>query len=257
MRTKIKALALDLDRTLLHTDKALSSYTLSVLEKCRNSGIKLIIATARSMRVTYQYEGDIKPAAVIYNNGAVVEVGGRRLQTLCLDNSEAVDWLLRLQREYPHATLSAEISERLYANFEVPVSWGRETTVTSDFTNIPPEDEVYKILVGGVTKPELEIIASGLPQEYHIELADRRIGLILRREATKLRGLNLALSGLGIDIVEAAAFGDDYADIPMLQSCGVGVSPQNGVPEIKAVADYVCPSNDEDGVAKWIEENLL
>ena len=48
-------------------------------------------------------------------------------------------------------------------------------------------------------------------------------------------------------------FGDSYNDATMLQIAGVGVAMGNGVPEIRALADYVTGSNDEDGIADALE----
>ena len=55
---------------------------------------------------------------------------------------------------------------------------------------------------------------------------------------------------LGISREEIMAFGDGDNDIAMLREVGFGVAMQNADEEVKAVADYVTGSNDEDGVAK-------
>ena len=43
----------------------------------------------------------------------------------------------------------------------------------------------------------------------------------------------------------------------MLRDCGIGVAVANAIDEVKAVADHICDTNDNDGVAKWLEENVL
>ena len=43
----------------------------------------------------------------------------------------------------------------------------------------------------------------------------------------------------------------------MLKVCGVGVAVANALDEVKAVADHICDTNDNDGVAIWLEENIL
>lgn len=53
------------------------------------------------------------------------------------------------------------------------------------------------------------------------------------------------------------AFGDDFADIGMLKLCGLGVAMGNAIDEVKKKADLVIGSNDEDGIAVFLEENLL
>ena len=60
-----------------------------------------------------------------------------------------------------------------------------------------------------------------------------------------------------VDINSFVAFGDDVNDIDMVQRCGIGVAVSNAIDAVKEVADYICDSNDDDGVAKWIELNLL
>ena len=53
------------------------------------------------------------------------------------------------------------------------------------------------------------------------------------------------------------AFGDDYADIGMLQLCGTGVAMWNAIDEVKDKADVVIGSNDEDGIAVFIENEII
>ena len=56
---------------------------------------------------------------------------------------------------------------------------------------------------------------------------------------------------------DIAAFGDDFNDIEILRNCGIGVAVANECEVAKSAADYVCGSNDEDGVARWIEKNMI
>ena len=56
---------------------------------------------------------------------------------------------------------------------------------------------------------------------------------------------------------QIASFGDDFNDIGMLKLCGKGIAMQNAITEVKKIANDVCLSNENDGVAKWIESKLL
>ena len=51
-------------------------------------------------------------------------------------------------------------------------------------------------------------------------------------------------------------FGDNYNDLPMFKACDVRVAVDNALDEIKAAADHICESHDEDGVVKWILNHL-
>ncbi|MBD5513854.1 MAG: HAD hydrolase family protein [Lachnospiraceae bacterium] len=61
---------------------------------------------------------------------------------------------------------------------------------------------------------------------------------------------------LDISLNEIVSFGDDINDMEMLQICGTGVAVSNAVMDVKAVADCVALSNDEDGLAEWLEKNI-
>ena len=62
---------------------------------------------------------------------------------------------------------------------------------------------------------------------------------------------------LGIDTSEVAAFGDDYNDIEMIKAVGMGVAMGNAIKEVKAIAKYIALSNDEDGAARFVADNIL
>jgi len=68
---KTKLIAIDLDRTLLRTDKTISAYSVKILNKYRENGIKVIFATARPKRATTDYSKIIPVDALILHNGAV------------------------------------------------------------------------------------------------------------------------------------------------------------------------------------------
>ena len=52
-------------------------------------------------------------------------------------------------------------------------------------------------------------------------------------------------------------FGDDFDDVAPIEKCGVGVAMENAIDECKKVCNYICKTNDEDGVANFIEEFLF
>ena len=73
----IKTIIVDLDRTLLHTDKTISAHTVKVLEKCKKSGINIMVATARPLRTTKPYCDMIDFDAMVVSNGARVVHGNQ------------------------------------------------------------------------------------------------------------------------------------------------------------------------------------
>ena len=53
------------------------------------------------------------------------------------------------------------------------------------------------------------------------------------------------------------ALGDGMNDYAMIEKVGFGVVMENGVDELKKIAKYITVSNDDDGVAKAIEQFVL
>ena len=75
---RIKAIVVDLDRTLLRSDKTISSYTRGVLEACKGRSIRIMVATARPWRTAKPYCEMIGADGVVVSNGARVICGDRR-----------------------------------------------------------------------------------------------------------------------------------------------------------------------------------
>ncbi|NLK45645.1 MAG: HAD hydrolase family protein [Treponema sp.] len=78
-----------------------------------------------------------------------------------------------------------------------------------------------------------------------------------KTNATKDQSIRFISDYLKIPLRDFAAFGDDFADLPMLKLCKIGVAMGNAVQEVKDSADAVTLSNEEDGVAVWLEKNVL
>ena len=79
----------------------------------------------------------------------------------------------------------------------------------------------------------------------------------MSNEATKWNGIKHMLSHFGISPSDAVYFGDDNDDIEPIKNCGLGVAVSNAIPSVLDVADRIIGGNDTDGVAKFIEENLM
>ena len=74
---------------------------------------------------------------------------------------------------------------------------------------------------------------------------------------SKERAIIRTARRLDIPLSMTAAFGDDEGDRQMLSLCGLGVAVDNALPGVKEMADAVAKSNQEDGVARFIEQKIL
>lgn len=75
--------------------------------------------------------------------------------------------------------------------------------------------------------------------------------------ATKLHGIVTIAEMLDLKTEEMIGVGDGYNDFPLLMACGLKIAMGNAVSELKAIADFIAPSVEEDGVATVIEKFIL
>ncbi len=263
----IRMLAVDLDETLLHSDKTISPFTQEVLSQACSKGIKIVFATARPYRVVRQYLKQVQCAAVICHNGAVTFMNDQKAgKCHGVPIAKAVEILRALQIKHPDRRLSVEIDDRIYANFDVTAVWGRTkedmevlkaSTVRTDFSDLPYID-ADKILVEIGSEKEYEEIISYLSPDLYTLLSDNRtLCLIMNKNATKFNAIMSIAAQWDIPVSDVAAFGDDYNDIEMISECGIGVAVANAVDEVLAVADAVTDTNNNDGVAGFIMNVIL
>lgn len=250
----IKMVVTDLDRTLLKDDKTISTYTAETLEELRRKGIPFVVATARPERAVKNLLTFLKYDAAIFYNGAAVIAGDKALGESTIPNAGKIVEEILCAR--PESKISVESGGKLFSNLteEELGAWKEFGWQGLDELG---GAEAHKILITGQSLEEMQGYQQYIPDELYMELCENTLIMVMNRQATKLNGIRLLAEHYGIGLDEVAAFGDDYNDIEMLSACGAGVAVDNALPEVKAAADTVCASNEQDGVARWIRENVL
>jgi hydroxymethylpyrimidine pyrophosphatase-like HAD family hydrolase len=79
----------------------------------------------------------------------------------------------------------------------------------------------------------------------------------MHRDATKINAIKILCEKWGITISDVVAFGDDSNDIDMLRGCGKGIAMGNAIDAVKEVSCEVCDTNENDGMAIWLIQNVL
>ena len=249
----MKAIITDLDRTLLHTDKTISDYAEQVFRKCHDKGILIMAATARPERAILDYHKQVSFDAMTVMNGAGVNMQGQEATGYPIGRESVMQILERLCK-LPDIVLSLECGNEVYANIEIP-EW--EAIVFTGFPKLPTEGPVYKILVSREGENMGPLVTELLTEDTYCTVANDNLVQIMNKKATKWNGIQMMLETCGIAPENTVYFGDDNDDIEPLKNCGTGVAVANAIDVVKEAADVVVESNDEDGVAKWIERNLL
>lgn len=248
----MKAIITDLDRTLLRTDKSVSEKTVSVLKKVQENGIKVMFATARPRRAITTYEELLHPDSVATLNGARTFINDSSIDYSIPHDS--VRKMLSGFIQIPGCVISMETSKGIYANVDIP-EWA--PVVTDCFPEIPSDcGSIFKILVSNENIDLNQHINSIITDDSYFTVAVGTLFQIMSRTATKLNGVKAMLKAFNIEPEDAVYFGDDNDDIEPLKWCGTSVAVKNAIPEASYAADAITASNDEDGVALWIEKNL-
>ena len=256
----VQMIVTDLDRTLLRSDKTISDYTASILLACQRRGIKVVFATARSEKSCKRFTDKINPNAIISNGGALVRIGDKIIYHSAMSMETVNKLLLSCLNHQSVGYITVDTDMGYFVNkpvdekdpgwieylpaLHVDFSRGLDCDAYKITVEISDDTRAYKIVS---EFSDVEVIPFSGESWYRF--ADKR--------ADKWHGVNELASATGISLKNIAAFGDDHSDVEMLRRCGFGVAVANAIEEAKAAAGFICDTNDNDGVASWIEERVL
>lgn len=249
---RIKAIITDLDQTLLRTDKSVSEYTYSILKKCHERGMLLMAATARPERAILTYHERIGFEAITTLNGARIILPHSVIENGIAPSS--AETILKEVIRIPDLILSMETENGIYSNIFIP-EWN--TIVFDGFPALPTKGIIYKLLLSGKENNLQAEVERTLTADTYMTVAEGKLIQVMSTASTKWNGIKAMLKAVGVSQEDVVYFGDDNDDIEPVKCCGVGVAVSNAIKEVLDVADYITESNDMDGVAQYIENNLL
>lgn len=258
MKNKIEIILTDLDNTLLKSNKSISDYSLDVIKRCRKQGMLFGIATARSKMTASSIIEKLNPDIIISNGGALVNYKHKIVYNCMIPKDISNSLLADCMYSKEISEITIDTSDKYYWNYKNKSSLPKEYShaVYNDYAK-PLNKSIYKMTV----KTSNVDVAIKIANQYDIlsllPFRDEPWVRIAHKDATKEYAIKALLEYLEIKSDNLAAFGDDYNDIEMLNTCGVGIAVENAIEEVKSAANYVCKSNNKDGVARFIEENIL
>jgi len=252
----IKIISTDLDDTLLRSDKSISEYTLSVLNRCREKGILIAFNTARSFKASTSCIAMVKPDIIIVDGGACVTVHGKQIYRNAISAATTDGIIYDAMQMEGFRNIAVETEE---SNFHTGIEYkiaDYQYATKYDFKE-PLSQEAFKITAYFFNENKIDCLADKYPECRAVSFARAQVSRLVPKDNSKRNGIHYAAHYLGIDLSQVAAFGDDYPDVDMIAGCGYGIAVGNAADKVKDVANYICDTNDNDGVAKWIEENIL
>ncbi len=239
--------------------------TIAAIEAARAAGIRVLLVTGRMFRAALPYAqaAGIEEPLVCYQGAAVVDpLSGEFLlhEPIPLD----------LAKEAIAAVHAEGFGLNCYVDDELYVA---EITLNArayaDFQSIPITE--VGDLLAWIERPPTKLVVVDSPEEldalrprliarfgrrlfiakslpFFLELASPRI--------SKGSGLQFLSDHLGFEAARTVAFGDGENDLELLEWAGFGVCVANGNDGLKAIADWICPGPEEEGVAQSIEAYL-
>lgn len=251
-----KMILTDLDKTLLRSDGSISEHTKQVLRWCQNHGISVVIATARYWIGAERYIEEIQPDYEITTDGTLIHQHGEQIYSCSMDAKDANQIIRDLMEQDAEVEITVAAGRQVFWNSRhIAKSKRLYKAVFNDYRN-PLSCRVNKIAAELADSGKAEEIAA----KNHCHLQKYRgenMYSFMPEKSGKIQAIRELAKLLNISLSDIVSFGDDVNDIEMLQICGTGVAVSNAVSDVKAVADCVTLSNDEDGVADWIEKNIL
>ena len=246
-----RAVILDLDGTLLHSDKTVSENTLAVLEECKKKGMVIVVATACFWFKAEPFLSIIQPDYALLADGTMIFHNGELVHGFPMDSATSENLIREIMNmEDGHDFVVGAGKVLLCAAKGVDEPWRQ----TYDFC-------------AGFHKPAYKIASVMNSYEEAKKLADKfscrlysyrgeDLYAFTHKESGKYQAVCALGELLNIDLQDMIAFGDDENDYEILKHCGKGIAVANAIPMIKDIADDITDSNDNDGVARYLERYL-
>ncbi|MBQ5969640.1 MAG: HAD family phosphatase [Clostridia bacterium] len=271
----IRLIALDLDGTLLDSDKQLSEENAAALARAADAGIEIVPATGRFYRGMPQRIRDLPYVHyVISINGAEVFDVARQ-NAVC---GSGIPWaravaVMEMLDELPviydcYQDGWGWMTQKFYDRAEQYAANIHSLEMIRTLRTPVPElkaclrERAHDVQKIQIFFRDMDLRAEALqtlPQAFPDLVVTTSIVNnieINSREATKGNALKKLAAHLGIPLAGTMAFGDDRNDITMLQAAGIGVAMGNAGDEVKRAADFVADDCNHSGVAHAMKQFL-
>lgn len=263
----IEMIAIDLDGTLLTTEKKISSKTKEAILRAKEKGVKIVLCTGRPFPGVLPYLKELnleEPGdyAITYNGALVQQTHDRKTivhHALSFEDFLEIESMSRKVGVHCHT-----IDEKIIytANKDISPYTIRE----AGLVNMPYEYRAAEDMDPSITISKMmmidapDILDRGIaqfPQEFldnYTVLKSEAFYLeVLNKSANKGLALKDLAELLSIPKERIVAIGDNQNDIDMLEYAGTAIGMGNAIEDVKSVSDHITAANDDDGVAKALK----
>ena len=256
----------DIDGTLVTRDREITPGVLAAVRAAQAQGVRVCLATGRIWLSARQYFERLgaDPPAILYNGGLVYDFRTDTvLRRTNLDYAHARA-VLEILREFPEVQPHLYAGDRVYtgrAN-ELTDRYRRKDSIrveeVGDLVAFLPRDPMKILIVGA--RPDLERAVARirtLPMPINTVFSEETYLEILPVGSSKGVALEFVAAQLEVPLSQVIAVGDNLNDLEMLRTAGLGVAMGNAPEAVRAAADVVTRTNDEEGLRDVIERFVL
>lgn len=253
-----KALFFDIDGTLVSfATHAIPPSAVEALERAKRGGAKIFISTGRPMR----FINNLKPIEHLIDgymttNGGCCMIGDRTVSLHPIAPDDVATVLDACRRTHTGCVVVGK--EKISALYPEKMAYIMNALLQIPYEQwIAPLDEVVghddilqltPFFTAAQEAEVLPLLHSVTSARWYPDFTD-----ITARKADKGQGLVAMARAEGIDIADTMAFGDGGNDLPILRQAGTGVAMGNAGDDVKAAAQYVTASVDDDGIMKALQ----
>lgn len=265
-----KLLAIDMDGTLLNSDKIISNANKEAIKKAREKGTKVVITSGRGIKGLEKYLKEVNLTGenqyLIANNGGTIyrtsdfkciAYKGLRGKDFKKVHSLSRKFGLNMIGYTHKGVIAAEENE--LSRFETKFV-GTPVKIIDIDADIEDWAEITKIILSQ-TEDILPQKKQELPKkffkDYNVVQTMPMMLEVMDKDCNKGYGVKALADKLGIKKEEVICIGDQANDIEMITYAGLGIAMGNAIREVKSAAQYITLDNDNDGVAKAIEKFIL
>ena len=277
-----KIIFLDVDGTIVDYDNRIPDSAKIAIQQSRKNGHLVFLCTGRSKAEMPNKILDIGFDGIIGGNGSYIEYKNQVLMHQLIPYETAkqvVDWLESRGLEFYLESNNGLFASRNFRDAARQIlriyALGKGAS-EDQILNMEPEDVLHGLVYGGeLYRNDLNKI-SFILHSYQDHLDSKKafpqlkagtwggrgesalFGDLGVKDINKAHAVNIILKHLGANHIDTIAFGDAKVDIPMLETCHIGVSMGNGGPEILAMADIITDDVRQDGLYNAFKKlNLL